>query len=121
MKPEIYAQAMMIHSRAGKAADEIVSGAIKSLKGRGLVALLPKILSSYERLVQKAGAKSELLTIARQADEDGARQKSNASADAQVRIDENLIGGYRYESAGSLVDNSFKAKLLEVYRSATKA
>ena len=41
--------------------------------------------------------------------------------DTIVAVDERLIGGYKLEQGGKLLDNSFKAKLLQIYRNATKA
>jgi F0F1-type ATP synthase delta subunit len=121
MKPEIYAKAMFDLAQSGKSADSVVSGVVKSLKARGAMALLPKILSAYTRAISKASTKGATLTVAREADSAEALKLSGTSSDAKVVVDESLIGGYRLEEAGKLLDNSFKAKLLQAYRNATKA
>ncbi len=121
MKPEVYAKAMFALSSAGKNASDVVSGAVKSLKARGALGLLPKVLSAYERLVERAGTQGAVLTVARETDKSGALDASNAESDIEVKVDESIIGGYRLESKGKLVDNSFKLQLLQVYRNATKA
>jgi F0F1-type ATP synthase delta subunit len=121
MTPDTYSKAMFELSKAGKSADGIVSGLVKTLKRRGALALLPKVLSSYKRLVERASTQGAQLTVARSADIDGARRASAASDDVRVMVDERIIGGYRYEEGGRLMDHSFKSALLQVYRNATKA
>jgi len=121
MNPDVYAKAMFALSTAGKTADEVVSGAMRSLKARGAMGLLPKVLSSYERLMARIGTQGSVLTIAREADSAEAMKMSNAKSDTKVVVDERIVGGYRLEDEGKLVDESFKAQLLQVYRNATKA
>jgi len=121
MSPEIYAKAMFTLKQAGTSAEDIVSGAVKSLKGRGALALLPRVLSSFERLVERASTQGARLTVAKQSDADAAVTASKADSDVKILVDERLIGGYRYEDGGKLEDNSFKTALLQVYRNATKA
>jgi len=118
MKPDVYAKAMFALTNAGKTADEIFSGVISSLKKRGALGLLPKILSAYERLVMKASHAGAVLTVARITDREAALKASGAQIDTEVKIDERIIGGYRLEKSGVLIDNSFKEQLLSVYRKA---
>ena len=46
-------------------------------------------------------------------------EKIGAAKDVDVKIDESLIGGWRLEGKGMLVDRSFKKSLLEMYNRAT--
>ncbi len=121
MKPEVYAKAMYSLSHSGKSANEIVAGTIRSLKNRGAIGLLPKVLSSYKRLVAADRGLASVLTVARDADADKAMQDSGAQGGTRVDVDNTIVGGYRLESNSKLVDNSFKTKLLQAYRNATKA
>ena len=121
MKPDAYAKAMMSLSKEGQDADSIVKGLVSSLKARGALALLPKILSTYTNLVAQKGSEEPIVAVARSADAKEAIEQSGAPKDAKVVVDERLIGGYRLEQGGKLMDNTFKAKLLQIYRNATKA
>lgn len=108
-------------SLEGKDATQIVSGTVDSLKKRGALGLLPKVLSAYRTLAEAALSQGALLTVAREADKQAALQDSGADKDTKVLVDERLIGGYRLEREGTLVDASFKAHLLRAYRNATRA
>ena len=121
MKPEVYAKAIFDLVQGGKSVDSVVSGLLKSLRARGALALLPKVLSAYRRLESKASTYNATLTVAREADSAEAIKLAGVGPDTNVIVDESLIGGYRLEEAGKLLDNSFKAKLLQAYRNATKA
>ncbi len=122
MSPDVYAQAIYALQSQGKNVDEIVNGMKYSLKKRGALGLVPKILSAYQRLVAKKQSNGAKLTVARGADIDDALKALGISKeDVSINTDERLIGGYRYEADGILQDASFKAKLLQIYRNATKA
>ncbi len=122
MNPEAYAKAMMsLSSKEGQDADSIVKGLVSSLKARGALALLPKVLSAYTNLVAQRSSEESTVAVARSTDAKGAIELSGAPKDAKVIVDERLIGGYRLEKGGKLIDNTFKAKLLQIYRNATKA
>ncbi len=116
MKPEVYAKAMFALKESGKNVDDVVNGTVASLKSRGALKLLPKILSAYKSLTRKMSSKGAVLTIARPGDESSALKESSAPEGVNIKIDSNLIGGYRLESDGKLVDNSFKSVLLQIYR-----
>ncbi len=122
MSPEIYAQAIYSLQSEGKTAEEIVKGMKDSLTKRGALNLMPQILSAYERLVAQGQNSRARLVVARDADIENAIKASDAKKDVTtITIDERIIGGYRYEANGTLQDQSFKAKLLQIYRNATHA
>ena len=121
MKPEVYAKAMHTLSAQGVSAAEIVAGATASLKARGMLRLLPQVLSSFKRLAVRASSKGAVLTVAREADVAAFKGVAAIDAETAVKVDESIIGGYRLESKGKLIDNSFKTHLLEAYRNATRA
>lgn len=116
MKPENFAQAVFELEQQGVAADAIVQGLSHTLQRRGMRGLLPNILSSYRKLKTHAQSDAHRLTVAREKDADVARKESGAPKDTSVDVDERLIGGYRLLGKGKLLDNSYKAHLLELYR-----
>lgn len=102
---------------------------VESLKARGREALLPRIASAFERLAEREMRKREIVvSVAHEKDGSAAKrdvkkilEEINASAkDIKVAVDESLIGGWRLEGAGVLIDNSFKKSLLEMYTHATQ-
>lgn len=122
MKADTYAKAIFDLTGNEKNTDSIVLGLIRSLKFRGALALLPKILSAYEKLSYRDNTKKNTITVAREADIIEAIKLSGVEVDdIIVAVDERLIGGYKLEQGGKLLDNSFKAKLLQIYRNSTKA
>jgi len=121
MQADVYAKAMLELAKSGKSDDDIVKGLLKSLKARGSLALLPKVANAYTRLLNKDSSARPVLTVARESDVKEALSLSGTDAGIDIKIDDSIIGGYRLEEGGKLLDNSFKAKLLQAYRSATKA
>jgi F0F1-type ATP synthase delta subunit len=116
MKPEIYAKAIFDLIKNRKDGSDVVEGVVKSLKDRGAITMLPKILTAYERIIADSGSSLATLTVARESDIDKARTESGAPEDVKVIIDKKIIGGHRFESNDTLVDNSYKTKLLQIYR-----
>jgi len=121
MKPDAYAKAMFSLSKEGHNKGSIVEGLMSSLKTRGALALLPKVLIAYTNLLAQKSSDKPVISVARSSDTKEAIELSGAPKDAEVVVDERLIGGYRLERGGKLVDDTFKAKLLQIYRNATKA
>ncbi len=121
MNPNAYAKAMLSLSKEGHNTDGIVKGLINSLKARGALALLPNVLRAYTNLIARKSSDKPVVAVARSADAKEAIEQSGVPSDTEVVVDERLIGGYRLEQGGKLIDNTFKAKLLQIYRNATKA
>ncbi len=121
-KADSYARAILELNKKGDKADSIIEGLLKSLRERGSLLLLPQILSAYKRLTYRGDSNKAVMTVARESDKEECLKSLNIDANnLDFKIDERLIGGYRLEQDGKLLDNSFKAKLLQVYRNATKA
>ncbi len=121
MNPDVYAKAIFELEVSGSDAGKIVGGTVGALKRRGAISLLPKILKAYKRLIERARSTGSVLTIARASDKAGALMESRASEGTAIKVDSDIIGGYRLESGSSLVDNSFKRHLLQIYRNVTSA
>ena len=127
MKPEYYAQALYELIEANKENKEKTLDAfIAMLKAHDAISLLPKILLALKKIIKISAGQEPTLTIA-SADSKAAilseigYQLEQAGADTHIKtnIDETLIGGYRLEYAGNLIDASYKNQLLHLYREIT--
>lgn len=121
---QVYARAIQELLKAGKSPKQAVSLVHGVLQTRGRAGLLPRVGHAFARLMAREERKNGIvLTIARAQDEKEARKGAGAfipkEADITVRIDEGLIGGWRLEGGGQLVDASFKQQLLSMYNHAT--
>ncbi len=120
INPEIYARAIYELANEGKDAGAVVEGVKKSLIKRGALKLLPQILNMYKHLVLKNANNRAVLIVASEMDKKLIEKHSFYEKDMQVRIDPNIVGGYRIEKQGKLTDASFKSKLLQIYERATR-
>lgn len=113
--PELYAQALARLLESGMAPKEAVRSLKALLERRGQVTLFPRIARAFTNLAARERRRTEVrLIVARSSDEKAAREESGAS-DATLSIDESLIGGWRLEGRGRLVDASWKKALLALY------
>lgn len=125
---QAYAQALWQLVENGMSPKQAITALVESLKARGREALLPRIARAFERLAEREMRKNAVtVSVAHEKDSvhakrDAKRVLEEIGADAKdidVKIDESLIGGWRLEGAGMLVDQSFKKSLLEMYNAAT--
>lgn len=121
---QAYAQALKELIDAGKSPKQAVSLIHTSLKARGRSGLISRVGHAFAQLIAREERKSGItLLIARAADEKTAKKEAAAfipkEAEVVVRIDDGLIGGWRLEGGGQVVDASFKKHLLSMYNHAT--
>ncbi len=126
-----YAQALwkmidggMDHAKAVKSLHQILVA-----KGRSV--LMPRIARAFERIAAREIARSGMtLTVAHAKDEQHAKTAAKKALSAlhadmpkhlHLKVDDSLIGGWRLEGAGHLIDASYKKQLLSIYGAATKA
>lgn len=108
-------------------------GAAAALKHKleqdGRAALLPRVARAFARIAERESGKSDMvLTVAREKDERNARAKAKEAmaslgmdaGDLKTQVDDSVIGGWRLEGRGMLVDNSYKATLLGIYHRVTQ-
>lgn len=115
MRPEHYASALLRLHEKGVSARESAEQLIEVLKKSGRMALLPRIGKAFARLAGKMMRnKRQTLIIAHEKEKSHARKESEAKH-AEVRIDANLISGWRLESGDELRDVSGKKHLLTMY------
>jgi F0F1-type ATP synthase delta subunit len=121
MKPEAYAHALMRLIEKGDKPAEAVKKLHMMLEKEGRMSLMPSIGRAFERLAAKEAARTkETLTIAHKKDEAKARKESGAK-NAEVVIDETLIGGWRLEAKETLQDASWKSHLANIYENTISA
>lgn len=124
-----YAQALWKAVEGGMTPHAAVKALREKLLRDGRSALLPRVARAFARLAEREGKKSDVvLTVAREKDERHARSASKkvlaaleADADLKTQVDETLVGGWRLEGRGVLVDKSYKSRLLDIYHRATRA
>ncbi|HWP61309.1 MAG TPA: F0F1 ATP synthase subunit delta [Candidatus Paceibacterota bacterium] len=123
-----YAQALFRIIESGKKPDAAIAMLKKELQARGRSALLPKIARAFARLADREARRNTMtLSIARQKDAKAALKEAEKILAAQhitktelcEVVDEHLIGGWRLEGRGLLVDRSWKKSLLSMYNRAT--
>ena len=123
-----YAQAVWAMVEKGKAPHEAVAALKKMLESRGRSALMPKIARAFKRLAaREANRNTFTLTVAREKDaktavrevEKALTQLKISDVDVIESVDDSLIGGWRLEGRGLLIDNSWKKSLLSIYNRVT--
>jgi len=124
-----YARALWSAVERGMTPHAAVKAIRDILERDGRVALLPRVARAFARLSERESNRNDMvLTVAREKDE---RSAKSAAKDVltkmdvepeglKTQVDDSIIGGWRIEGRGLLVDNSYKARLLEIYNQVTK-
>lgn len=122
-----YAQALWRLIENGMEPKKALRALVESLKLRGREALLPRIARAFERLAARETKRNAVVvSVAHEKDAHKAKREVKTlleeigadSKDVDLHIDASLIGGWRFEGKGMLVDKSFKKSLLEMYNHA---
>ena len=125
---QAYAQALWQVIENGMTPSKAVHAMHTMLTREGREVLMPKIAHAFERLSAIENRKNTLtLSVAHEKDARDAKKEvesilkaiNAAAEDVETKIDESLIGGWRFEGREQLVDASFKKYLLEMYNRAT--
>lgn len=110
-----YAQALWKSIEKGHDAKQAVASLHESLKKHGRVELMPRILRAFKKLAEsEASKRRNKIWVARESDAVQAMKESGVQ-EADVCVDETLIGGWRLEQKEVLVDASHKRMLLDIY------
>ena len=97
------------------------------LVSHGRESLLPRIGKAFEKIAERESKKTDVqLSIAHEKDERSARvavkdvlaKLKIKTDDLKTRVDPTLVGGWRLEGNGTLVDASYKKALVEMYNRA---
>ncbi|OGG81795.1 hypothetical protein A3H74_01300 [Candidatus Kaiserbacteria bacterium RIFCSPLOWO2_02_FULL_51_13] len=122
-----YAQALWQMVENGTTPARAVRSLYEMLERHGRAALMPRIARAFLRIASREQARSTVvLSMAREKDTRAKQEAKRAfvtfgkgEGDVVERIDETLIGGWRLEGQGQVIDASFKKALLDVYNGAT--
>lgn len=111
----------------GATAARAVAALRDLLAKEGREALLPRVGRAFGRLADREAQRSTLvLSVAREKDERSAKHDAKEvlaqlkieSGDLKTQVDDTLVGGWRLEGRGVLVDRSYKSQLLDLYNRA---
>jgi F0F1-type ATP synthase delta subunit len=121
MKADDIALGLRKAVQGGMPAEKAVDSLKTLLERAGAVRLLPRILTSYQRLISRESVSEATLTVAKQSDADLLLSKEShvALTKPKVIIDETLIGGHIYRVGGKRIDASHKGALLNLYHKIT--
>jgi F0F1-type ATP synthase delta subunit len=117
---KLYAQALWRSIENGRSPKEAVESLAKILKKQGRIDLMGKIAKAFVRLAEAHKANRMRIYVAHESDAKSALKASGVE-EADVCVDETLIGGWRLEGSGEVVDRSFKKYLLDIYNTAVTA
>jgi F0F1-type ATP synthase delta subunit len=124
-----YASVLMRLIETGMTPEQALSAVQKHLEEKGRIQLMPKLALALKRLQERDATRSTMtLSVGRANDSAQAlREAERTLAEMRVTdtdlcetVDETLIGGWRLEGRGLLVDKSWKSSLLSLYNRATR-
>jgi len=127
---DAYAQALWKMVEDGMDYRKAVTALRGMLQANGRISLLPRIARAFERIAEREAKRTDVvLSVAHEKDERRAKSEAKealaelkAAGDVrETRVDPTLIGGWRLEGNGILVDASYKKQLLDLYNAATRS
>ncbi len=122
MRAATYADALT-HAAGSEGADEakLVSGLIAHLKESGRMKLLPGILLELKRAAARRATLAPSVEAASEGEAKGALAAAAAAGihAKEVRVNPSLISGWRARGGGTLIDQSGKQALVDLYRHIT--
>jgi len=125
-----YAQALWKMVESGITPHKAVASMREVLASHGREALLPHVAKAFARLAEQESKRNDIvLTVAREHDTQIAHKEVKTilekmgvdQAALKTQVDDSLIGGWRLEGNGTLVDASYKNQLLELFNRVTAA
>ena len=121
-----YAHALYdLQKGQGLSSEAAVSKLIKVLKAKGHIKLLPTIVTEFEKILT-IGRDEDTLSITCARKEDfkkyqGALKEHLGHSDAEYTeevVDDTIIGGFILKKGETIIDGSYKKKLLLLYQNA---
>ena|SRR6185503_15015340 len=114
---KFYAQALWKTVENGSIPKAAVESLSKLLKKQGRMDLMGKISKAFVRIAEGNIGDRNRIFVAHEKDAKLALQASGVE-EADICIDETLIGGWRLEGNNEVIDRSFKKHLLDIYNGA---
>jgi F0F1-type ATP synthase delta subunit len=128
MRVRDYSEAVLGLVKDGMSVDAALQGLHTMLDARGHARLLPKILRDLLIVSAKETAhESAVVTVARKEDEAKFKKEIDTHLETlkvslhDVHIDENIVGGFTIDAHEKRIDQSYKKRLLTLYRSLIKS
>lgn len=126
MDAGIYAKALHLATKDvdSSAQKERFAQFLSVLKNRGHEALLPQILSVYERELEEKG-KRTILTVASEKDAQKALKELESHKETfdlehlETVVDDSLIGGFVVRNQDTILDQSYRRALIGLYQKVT--
>jgi F0F1-type ATP synthase delta subunit len=124
-----YISAVLELLQSGKEVDSVLSDLLSALKRKGHEKLYVQVLTGVLRsLCESQSSVTSRVVVAKESDYKTLKEAINEALisiggetkDAQVSIDETLIGGFITSHKGKLINRSYKERLVSLYRSITK-
>ncbi|HUO50055.1 MAG TPA: F0F1 ATP synthase subunit delta [Candidatus Paceibacterota bacterium] len=122
-----YSQALWEMVERGMEPRAAVRALHESLKARGRDALMPRIAIAFERLAARENEKNSTTLIVAHAKDAHPHSREIKEvldeigvhpSDVRISVDPRMIGGWRLEGRGRLIDASHKKYLLDMYNRA---
>lgn len=118
MNANNYSYALKNSLKQNENSKEVVINFLAVLEKRGSLKLIPRILKSLEKVLEKQFKNKTKLVLAK--NNQAKPNNINLAENVLTEIDNSLIGGYKIEGDGYLIDESYKTKLLKIYRNSLK-
>ncbi len=123
-----YIQAALEMIASGKAPEAVLAGLAKTLEAKGHMRLHASVLQGVLRILETQKTKTTaIVTIASEkAGVEHAKAIKEALSELstefvpETKIDETIIGGFTAEFNNVLIDKSYKAQLVSLYRKLAK-
>lgn len=105
--------------------EELFQNLLHILKTKGHQRLLPQILHEYERLMAHVQEQSKgVLEVTHQKDvrhltkeiERACQKLHLTAANLELKVNDQLVGGFLLRKSGTLFDASYRRQLIELYR-----
>ena len=115
-------------SPTGKEADQKVEHFMRLLRSRGHAQLLPRIVREFERALERARRKGDIVLRVARTEDRGAfagvakevlAKAGRAGANVREQVDETLVRGFTLEGSDFRYDASARRKLLALYEALT--
>ncbi len=118
-----YAQALYRAIQNGLEPKKAIAALTERLQRESREALIPRVARAFSRIAQRESAKGATrVYVAHEKDTNAALEATARYTKAikhDVHVDKTLIGGWRIEAGDTLVDNSFKKHLLDIFNRVT--
>lgn len=118
-----YAQALYRAIQAGIDPKKAIAALVGRLERESRSALIPRIARAFSRIALRESSRGATrVYVANGRDASVALEAAAQHAKAgkhDVHLDKTLIGGWRIETGDTLIDNSFKKHLLDIFNRVT--